>query len=150
MQDMIFKHTLPVQLRFNDIDALGHVNNSIYFTFYDLGKTRYIEEVKRSPINWNDADLVIANINANFLLPVFMHEKIAVQTATISIGNKSLKVAQRIINIETKEIKATCETVLVGFDVKSSSAKEISDAWREAISFYEGQDFSKNSQTRPE
>ena len=38
MQDMIFKHTLPVQLRFNDIDALGHVNNSIYFTFYDLGK----------------------------------------------------------------------------------------------------------------
>ena len=46
MQDMIFKHTLPVQLRFNDIDALGHVNNSIYFTFYDLGKARYFEEVK--------------------------------------------------------------------------------------------------------
>ena len=69
MQDMIFKHTLPVQLRFNDIDALGHVNNSIYFTFYDLGKARYFEDVKRSPINWNDADLVIANINANFLLP---------------------------------------------------------------------------------
>ena len=90
MQDMIFKHTLPVQLRFNDIDALGHVNNSIYFTFYDLGKARYFEEVKRSPINWNDADLIIANINANFLLPAFMHEKIAVQTATISIGNQSL------------------------------------------------------------
>jgi len=39
---------------------------------------------------------------------------------------------------------------LVGFDVKTSSAKEISDAWREAISFYEERDFSKNSQTRPE
>lgn len=79
-----------------------------------------------------------------------MHEKIAVQTATISIGNKSLKVAQRIINIETKEIKATCETILVGFDVKTSSAKEISDAWREAISFYEERDFSKKPQIRPE
>ena len=36
---MKFKHSVPVQLRFNDADALGHVNNSVYFTFYDLGKT---------------------------------------------------------------------------------------------------------------
>ena len=30
---MEFKHSVPVQLRFNDADALGHVNNSVYFTF---------------------------------------------------------------------------------------------------------------------
>lgn len=143
MQDITFKHTLPVQLRFNDIDALGHVNNSVYFTFYDLGKARYFEDVKRSPINWNEADLVIANVNANFLSPVFMHEPIAVQTATLSIGNKSLKVIQRIVNTDTKEVKATCETILVGFDVATSSAKEISDAWKEAISFYEGRELCK-------
>ena len=47
MQDIIFKHTVPLQLRFNDIDALGHVNNSVYFTFYDLGKARYFEEIKQ-------------------------------------------------------------------------------------------------------
>ena len=29
-----FRHTLPLQLRFNDIDLLGHVNNSVYFSFY--------------------------------------------------------------------------------------------------------------------
>lgn len=143
MQDITFKHTLPVQLRFNDIDALGHVNNSVYFTFYDLGKARYFEEVKRSPINWNDADLVIANVNANFLSPVFMSESIAVQTATLSIGNKSLKVVQRIINTDTKEVKAICETILVGFDVVTSSAKEISVEWKEAISFYEGRELCK-------
>ena len=33
-----FRHTLPLQLRFNDIDLLGHVNNSVYFSFYDAGK----------------------------------------------------------------------------------------------------------------
>ena len=25
-----------MQLRFNDVDALGHVNNSVYFQFFDL------------------------------------------------------------------------------------------------------------------
>ena len=141
MQDIIFKHTVPLQLRFNDIDALGHVNNSVYFTFYDLGKARYFEEIKQNPINWNKAELVIANIHADFLSPVFMHEKIAVQTAAISIGNKSLKVAQRIINTETGETKATCETILVGFDSATFSTQQISEAWREGISRYEGRSF---------
>lgn len=141
MQNIIFKHTLPVQLRFNDIDALGHVNNSVYFTLYDLGKSRYFEEIKGSAIDWNKAEFVIANINANFLSQIFMHDTIAVQTATISIGRKSLKVFQQIINTETHEIKATCETVLVGFDIATSLTKEISDTWRKNISTYEGRNF---------
>ena len=36
-----FRRTTQVQLRFNDIDALGHVNNSVYFQFFDLAKTEY-------------------------------------------------------------------------------------------------------------
>lgn len=47
---MEFKHSVPVQLRFNDADALGHVNNSVYFTFYDLGKTEYFKAVRGGEI----------------------------------------------------------------------------------------------------
>ena len=43
---MKFKHSVPVQLRFNDTDALGHVNNSVYFTFYDLGKSEYFKAIR--------------------------------------------------------------------------------------------------------
>ena len=42
-----FHHSIPVQIRFNDIDMLGHVNNTVYFSFFDLGKARYFEEVKK-------------------------------------------------------------------------------------------------------
>ena len=44
--NMKFKHSVPVQLRFNDTDALGHVNNSVYFTFYDLGKSEYFKAIR--------------------------------------------------------------------------------------------------------
>ena len=40
-----FHHTLPIQLRFNDVDKFGHVNNTVYFSFYDLGKTEYFATV---------------------------------------------------------------------------------------------------------
>ena len=56
---MKFKHSVPVQLRFNDADALGHVNNSVYFTFYDLGKTEYFKAVRGGEIP-KEVDIVVA------------------------------------------------------------------------------------------
>ena len=41
-EEIKFNHTLPIQLRFNDVDKFGHVNNTVYFSFYDLGKTEYL------------------------------------------------------------------------------------------------------------
>ena len=34
-----FHNVVPLQIRFNDVDKFGHVNNTIYFQFYDSGKT---------------------------------------------------------------------------------------------------------------
>ena len=112
-EQMTFRHSVPVQLRFNDLDPLGHVNNSVYFT----------------------------NVNANFLLPIYLHEEIEVQTTTLSIGNKSVKLLQRIVGVKNGEVKAVCETILVGFDFKSGTTKVISDEWRKAIEAYEGRSF---------
>lgn len=38
MEEIVFHHALPIQLRFNDVDKFGHVNNTVYFSFYDLGR----------------------------------------------------------------------------------------------------------------
>ena len=35
MEEIQFNHTLPIQLRFNDVDKFGHVNNTVYFSFLD-------------------------------------------------------------------------------------------------------------------
>ena len=143
MQTFDFKHILPLQIRFNDIDALGHVNNSVYFSFYDLGKSSYFEAVEKGPIDWRAADIVIANIHADFLAPIFMHNKIAVRTAVAEIGNKSLRMVQQIIDTDKGDIKSECTTIMVGFDPKTSEAKEISNEWRSKISLFEERDVNR-------
>ena len=40
-----FRHILPIQIRFNDVDKFGHVNNTVYFQFYDTAKTDYFATV---------------------------------------------------------------------------------------------------------
>jgi acyl-CoA thioesterase FadM len=44
-----FRHCTPLQLRFNDVDVLGHVNNEMYFAYMDLGKMRYFQDMSTIP-----------------------------------------------------------------------------------------------------
>lgn len=32
-EEIKFRHTMPVQIRFSDVDQFGHVNNSVYFLY---------------------------------------------------------------------------------------------------------------------
>ncbi|MEI7676163.1 MAG: thioesterase family protein [Bacteroidales bacterium] len=131
------KHRIPIQLRFNDIDSLGHVNNAIYLTYFDLGKSDYFQTVNKEIIDWTKIDIVVANVNIDFFAPTYMHEKLEVFTKVTNIGNKSLKMLQHLVNIETKEVKSICYTVMVGYHPELKQSKVISDEWRSAINSYE-------------
>ena len=132
-----FKHITPIQLRFNDFDALGHVNNSVYFSFYDLGKTSYFADVLSKLEVAKEVGVVIGHIEVSFLLPVYPGENVAVQTAVVEIGNKSFKLLQHLVDLDTNEIKCICNTVMVCFDAKTKTTRQISDEWRKAMADFE-------------
>ena len=138
MDNTKFNHTVPIQLRFNDFDVLGHVNNSVYFSFYDLGKTAYFNEVLPALTTSKEVGVVIANIQVSFLLPIYPEESVAVQTAVVEIGDKSFKLLQQLIDTDTNEVKCICHTVMVGFNAKTKTTRTISDEWRTTIAEFEG------------
>jgi len=56
----------------------------------------------------------------------------------VGIGNKSFKLLQQLIDVDTKEVKCICQTVMVCFDAKTKSSHPISDEWRKAMADFEG------------
>jgi len=138
MENVRFKHITPIQLRFNDFDALGHVNNSVYFSFYDLGKTTYFNEVVPGVSASSEVGVVIANIQVSFLLSVYPGENVAVETAVVEIGNKSFKLLQQLIDVDSQEVKCVCQTVMVCFDAKTKTSRPISEEWKKAMADFEG------------
>ena len=40
-----FKHKTSIQLRFKDVDMMGHVNNANHFTYLELARVKYFNEV---------------------------------------------------------------------------------------------------------
>lgn len=136
--DNLFKHSLPIQLRFNDADTLGHINNAVYLNFYDLGKTSYFQTICGENLLPSDIDVVVAHLDVDFLSPIFLTDTVEVQTMVEKIGTKSFTLLQRIVRSDTNEVKCVCRTVMVGFDFKINCSKPISDKWRTAIVRFEG------------
>lgn len=132
-----YRHITPVQLRFNDIDMLGHINNNAYLEFMDLGKTSYFNTVKPELVNWKNINAVIVNINCDFFSPGYIKESLAVLTTVTSISQRSLKMEQRIINVETGDVKCIGRTVMAGFDPKTAQGAPIDSEWVKAICKHE-------------
>lgn len=131
-----FKHVMPAQIRFSDVDQFGHVNNSVYFSLYDLAKTTYVNDVL-GDANWGEMAIVVANISANFFAPVFFSDKVEIETSVVQLGNKSFTLLQRAVTTESREVKCECQTVMVLYDLIEKEPMQIPDAYKLAICDYE-------------
>ena len=136
-EEIKFKHSMPAQIRCSDVDQFGHVNNSVYFQLYDLAKTTYFKDVM-GMTEWNDVVVVVANINANFLMPIFFSDSIEIETTTIQLGNKSFTLLQRAVVKDSGEVKCECRTTLVMYDLLTKEPTPIPDHYKNAICEFEG------------
>jgi acyl-CoA thioester hydrolase len=132
-----FHSTTPVQLRFLDIDLQGHVNNSVYFTLFDLAKADYFSKANDQLMDWRHVNIIVANVNCDFLRQTFFGENVAVQTQVDLINDKSFRLVQQLINVDTSEVKCICTEIMVYFDHKTGKPQHIPQEWRDALSKFE-------------
>ena len=138
MDNIRFNHSMPAQIRFCDVDQFGHVNNSVYFALYDLAKTTYIKDVLGDKIDWKTIGMVVANINANFMQPVYFNDQICIETSVIHLGNKSFTLLQHAIDKKSGEVKCECKSVMVMFDLLQNESMPIPETFKDIIKKYEG------------
>lgn len=136
-KESVFRYIEPVQIRFNDIDGQRHVNNAVYQCYYDIGRAGYFTEISGSEYQTGGKSVVVASVQTDFLIPIFLHDKIQVETRVKKIGNKSLVMEQRITEPESGDVKSTCQTVFVGFDYEKQETMVITDEMRHMIINYE-------------
>lgn len=132
-----FRHILPLQIRFNDVDKFGHVNNTIYFQFYDTAKTDYIATVCKG-IDWGHLAIMVVKIEAEFMAQIKADSRIAGRTRVVKIGNKSFHLEQDVIDVDTQEVKSRCISVMVLYDLENQKTIPLPDEWRRAVSTYDG------------
>lgn len=132
----LFRNRLPIQVRFSDVDIMGHVSNTVYQTYYDAGKMSYFEAVLPQ-LDFKSVGIVGASVSIEYLLPIFMKTRILVETRVSVIGTKSLTFEHLLVNEHTGEILSTCKAVLVCFSITEQKSIPVPEAWRKSILAYD-------------
>jgi acyl-CoA thioester hydrolase len=135
-----FKHTTPIQIRFSDIDAMGHLNNAIYLTYFEIARVRYLDQIPN--IDWDDKryGLIVAKAEVNFKAPVFLSDIIEVHIRTSHIGTKSFAVEYEMVKVLAngeRSIAATGTTVQVAYDYIEHKSVPLLEQWKQFLVDFE-------------
>ena len=136
-----YRHIIPVQIRFSDVDRLQHVNNACYLNYFELGRVTYFRDVFKNKINWNKEGFILARTELNHLQPVFLNDEIYCCTRIKSFGNKSMVVQNAIIKFHKGEVVECAEGtgVLVAMNYAKQVSKKIPAPWKKAMQDFENE-----------
>jgi acyl-CoA thioester hydrolase len=132
----IFKNILSIQVRFSDVDMMGHVSNTVYQSYYDSGKVHYFDQVIPD-MDFIQTGVVGASIKIEYLKPIFMKTRILVKTRVAILGHKSLTMEHQLVDEHSGEIFSTCTAVLVCYAIKEQLSIPLPEHWRKNILAYD-------------
>lgn len=128
-----FHYKTQIPIRFADIDALGHVNNAIYLTYFEIARSAYWEEIIEW--DWNLFGIIIRRSVVEYLKPIRLEDKVYAYVKTSRIGNSSFDLDYILVKSVNgiEEICTTGQTLCVSFDYTFNKSVPIPDFQRKKI-----------------
>lgn len=132
-----FKYKTSLETRFADFDMMGHVNNAIYFTYMEMGRTKYWSHAIKW--DWQKTGVVIGNASIDYITPIFINDKIHIYVKTSRIGTKSFDLEYLIVKEQngSEMICSRGKTVCVAYDYNSKLPTPIPEKEKEKMISFE-------------
>lgn len=118
----LFKHKSLLVQRWSDTDAIGHVNNANYLTYFEEARVSFFADVLEW--DWNTMGVLVAKSIIEYKAPLFYTEKAEILTRVSRVGGKSFDI-EYVIVVDENNIKAFGTTVMVMFDYKKNISIDI-------------------------
>ncbi|ELZ40505.1 acyl-CoA thioesterase [Halorubrum tebenquichense] len=126
-------YTVDIDVRFRDIDALGHVNNAVYATYIEQARTRYFRDVLDMDIS--QSSNVLASISIDFRRPVELSDdRVTVTVDLADLGRSSATMTHEVRVGDA--VAAEAEATLVSLDPDTGEPTPISEELRDAMESY--------------
>ena len=121
--EFAFEH--PIEVRFRDTDAFGHVNNAVYLSYFEAARAGYYAAVTGTPFLTGDHgsahNFVIAEARVVYRAPSLFGETLRVGCRFAWAGRTSFGLDYRVraekSAVGEERVVADGETVQVMFDL---------------------------------
>lgn len=135
-----------VHVRFADVDAMGHVNNAHYLTFFEQARVAYFKKLEGLDLRKMDASsafgFILAEVAVQFLSPAFLDEVMVVGLRVAEIRNKSFRFEYEVSDKQTGRKVATGHSVQVMYNYQKKETFPIPEDLRSRMLGLQGDDAS--------
>jgi acyl-CoA thioester hydrolase len=128
----------PVVVRFpvhwSEMDAMGHVNNARYFTWFESARIALFERVGLATAGVPETGPILAHTSCDFLAPVRYPAEVVCGTRIARVGTTSFTMEyEAALAAAPDRPVARGEGVVVMIDYRSGGKVPIPDALRQAL-----------------
>jgi len=125
-----FEYETELQVRFRDLDAMGHVNNAVYATYLEQARVDYYADVLG--VGLDDIDTVLVNLEIDYRHEVTLDDG----TVTVAMGVRSIGESSVVVGYELRagdRVAATAETTQVYVDPEAGTSRPLPEDWVEKM-----------------
>lgn len=124
-------HEHTIEVRWGDMDALGHVNNATYFTYFEQARIAWFAGLAGGKVMDRRHGPVMANAACEFRRPIVHPARVVVEVLVGDAGRSSLPTAYRIVDAADPAVEyATGSSVLVWVDYSTGKSVPLPDGIR--------------------
>jgi len=118
--------TITVQPRFGDLDALGHINNTVPSFWFETGRTQVLKIFDPElTVNKKNFPLIMAHIDFDFIDQLYLKYEVEIRTWISRIGTKSFTVTHEAWQEGRLCVKGNA--VIVHYDFNTEQTTPIPD-----------------------
>jgi len=125
-----FRHAMEV--RFRDLDALGHVNNAVYLTYFESARMAFWMQVL-GKADLTGMNMILARAEIDFRSPLVFGESVEIGVGCTSIGRSSFVLEQDMHERASSRLVAQASKVLVHYDYAALRSLPLTDEMRRML-----------------
>lgn len=122
---------MPIALRWRDLDAFNHVNNSNFLTFLEEARIRWFDSLDEEWVTEHTAPLLAA-AQINYRRPIPYPASVVVELSCERLGTSSITIGHRILGEDGATLYADGHVVMVWVERASGRPTPLPDAVRRA------------------
>jgi acyl-CoA thioester hydrolase len=127
-------YSTDIEVRFRDIDALGHVNHAVFLTYLEEGRKHFMKSLYNTNHPFG-AGFIMARITCDYLRPIRLDDRLRVILGVREIGRKSFTLHYRLVDRNDETVRfAEAESVQVCYDYRENRSVPVTDEFREKLS----------------
>lgn len=126
--------TVEIRVAWGDMDAFGHVNNTVFFRWFETARIAYLEAIGFTAGGaGGGVGPILASAACRFRRPVTYPDTVVVGVRAEAVGEDRFTHRYRVVRAGTDEVVAEGEGVVVSYDYTAGRKAPIPVAVRDAI-----------------